>query len=103
MPTTWDETKVLQGAPGEMITTARRKDNDWFIGTITNNEARNVKISFDFLPKGKKYIATIYADDATVATNTKVKVERKNIDGSSVMEVRLLASGGQAVWVTPLK
>jgi len=97
--TTWDETKVLQGTPGSFITTARRTGNDWFIGTLTNNDARSVAIRFDFLPEGKKYTATIYSDDPSVNTKTKVKVEKRRIDASTVLEVRLLASGGQAIWL----
>ncbi|MGZ3951790.1 MAG: glycoside hydrolase family 97 N-terminal domain-containing protein, partial [Flavisolibacter sp.] len=68
IPTTWDETKVLQGEPGQFITTARRSGNDWFLGTITNNDARTIKIPFDFLQKGKKYIASVYSDDSTGTT-----------------------------------
>lgn len=101
IPTTWDETKVLQGLPGEFITTARRSGNDWFVGTITNNEKRTVKLSFDFLTKGKKYTASIYSDDDAMQTKTKVKVERRSINSTTVMDVNLKASGGQAVWITP--
>ncbi|MEO6730700.1 MAG: glycoside hydrolase family 97 N-terminal domain-containing protein [Ferruginibacter sp.] len=101
IPTTWDETKVLQGTPGEFITTARRKGNEWFIGTITNNNARTVKIDLGFLPKGKKYTATFYSDDDKVQTNTKVKVERKKVDASTKIDVSLLAGGGHAIWLTP--
>jgi hypothetical protein len=101
IPTSWDETKVLQGAPGEYITTARRKGQDWFVGTITNNNARTVKIDCSFLPKGKTYTAKIYSDDASVATATKVKVEEKKITASTILEVKLLASGGQAIWIKP--
>lgn len=101
IPTTWDETKVLQGAPGEFITTARRKGNDWFVGTITNNTARTVKIDLSFLPKGKKYTATFYSDDDKVKTNTRVKVERKKVDASMQIDATLLPSGGQAIWLTP--
>ena len=99
IPTTWDETKVLQGAPGQFITTARRSGNDWFIGTLTNNDARTVNINFDFLPKGKKYIAKIYSDDPSVNTKTKVKVEEKEIDAFTILAVNLQAGGGQAIWV----
>jgi alpha-glucosidase len=101
VPVTWDETKILQGAPGEYITTARRKGTEWFVGTITNNEARTLKVSFSFLPKGKKYTARIYSDDATVKTKTQVKVEEKKVDASTVLEVKLLPSGGQAIWIKP--
>ena len=103
IPTTWDETRVLQGTPGEFISTARRKGQDWFLGSITNNDARNIKVSLSFLPKGKKYIASIYSDDPAVNTKTKVKVEKIKVDAKTVIDAKLLASGGQAIWLSPLK
>jgi hypothetical protein len=102
IPTSWDETKVLQGKPGEYITTARRKGDDWFIGAITNNEARTIQLIVDFLPKGKKYTATIYSDDDAVQTKTKVGVQKKVITAATVLEVKLKPSGGQAIWITPV-
>ncbi len=102
IPTVWNETKVLQGMPGQYITTARRSGADWFVGTLTNNESRTISLSFDFLPKGKKYTASFYSDDDSVLTKTKVKVERKVITSNTIQTVRLKASGGQAVWITPL-
>lgn len=101
IPTSWDETKVLQGRPGEFVSTVRRKSDEWFLGTITNNNARTVQLKFDFLPKGKKYTAKIYSDDETVATQTKVKVETKNITSSTLLTIQLKASGGQAIWIVP--
>lgn len=101
IPTTWDETKILQGTPGEFITTARRSGKEWFVGTLTNNHARTIKLSFDFLPKGKKYTATFYSDDDAIQTITKVKLERKSISSTTSLNVALKASGGQAVWITP--
>ena len=101
IPVSWDETKVLQGTPGDYITTARRKGEEWFVGTITSNEARTVKVSFSFLPKGKKYTAKIYSDDPTIKTRTQVKVEERKVDASTVLEVKLLPSGGQAIWIKP--
>ncbi len=99
IPTTWDETKVLQGMPGEFITTARRKGNDWFIGTITNNTERTVQVKFDFIPEGKKYTATIYSDDDSSTTKTKVKVEKKVVTSKTVLQLKLKPSGGAAIWL----
>jgi hypothetical protein len=99
IPTTWDETKVLAGEPGQFIATARRKGDEWFIGTITNNGSRVLKLSFDFLPQSKKYTATIYSDDSTAATQTKVKVQKTKLNSSSIVTIRLLPSGGQAIWI----
>jgi hypothetical protein len=101
IPVSWDETKMLQGAPGKCIIMARRKGDDWFIGSITNNEPGTMKLSFDFLPKGIKYAASIYSDDDNVPTKTKVKVDRTTITSATVLEVKLKASGGQAIWITP--
>lgn len=99
VPTTWDETRVLQGNPGEYITTARRNANDWFIGTLTNNDARKLKISLNFLPKDKKYIASIYSDDPSIATATKVRITRKTVDYKTIIDADLIPSGGQAIWI----
>jgi len=93
VPTVWDETKVLQGMPGQYITTARRSGTDWFVGTLTSNEGRTVRLSFDFLAKGEKYIASFYDDDDNVPTKTKVKVERKMVTSSTVLDVTLKSSG----------
>jgi alpha-glucosidase len=103
IPASWDETKVLQGTPGEFVITARRKGDDWFVGTITNNDARTIRLLFDFLPKGKTYLASFYSDDPAAPTKTKVKAERKKINASTVLTVSLLPSGGQAVWITQEK
>ena len=101
IPTIWDETRVLQGEIGQYITTARRKGEEWFIGTITNNEARELTLKFDFLPKGKKYKMKTYSDDPSVKTATKVKVEEKIVNNGTVIKINLQSSGGQAAWLSP--
>jgi hypothetical protein len=99
IPTTWDDTKIIQGEPGQFITTARRSGNDWFVGTITNTEARTVSIPFDFLSKGKKYIATIYSDDTTLTSKTRVRIDRIKLNSSTHLKINLIPSGGQAIWI----
>ena len=61
LPTTWDETKILDGKVGEYIVTARQKGSDWFIGAMTDWSTRDIAIHFDFLPEGT-YKATICKD-----------------------------------------
>ena len=102
IPATWDETKVLQAEIGQYISTARRSGDDWFVGTMTNNDARTLQVSLNFLGQGKNYIARIYSDDPTFTTATKVKVETKKVKSSTVLTVPLLPSGGQAIWITPV-
>jgi hypothetical protein len=101
MPTTWDETRVLQGSPGQFITTARRHGDQWFVGTITNTESRTLKVPLDFLAPGKQYLATVYADDPAVATRTKVGLRTLRVDAKTVIDAPLAASGGQAIWLRP--
>jgi alpha-glucosidase len=102
IPVSWDETKILQGRPGEYVVTARRKGNDWFIGAITNNDGRSIQLNFDFLPKEKKYTATLYSDDDAVQTKTKVGIQKKIISATTILDSKLKPSGGQAIWLTPV-
>lgn len=101
IPASWDQTKIVQGSPGHFVTTARRKGAEWFIGTITNNDRRDLKIPLSFLENGKKYTARIYEDDPLAPTKTKVGIRTLRVDSRSVIETRLQASGGQAIWLTP--
>jgi alpha-glucosidase len=61
VPTIWDETKVLDASIGNFITIARRKNNDWYIGTITNGSSRETMVDLSFLADGN-YEAELYSD-----------------------------------------
>jgi alpha-glucosidase len=97
VPTVWDDTKVLCGQISKFISVARRSGEEWFVGTITNTEARELKLPLSFLEKGRKYEATIYSDDPTVNTRTKVAIRQLKVDASTVLTTRLYASGGEAM------
>ncbi|MCD2421848.1 glycoside hydrolase family 97 C-terminal domain-containing protein [Niabella pedocola] len=58
VPTVGDAAKVLDGAIGPYVTIARRSNSEWFVGSITNNDGRDIKINCSFLPPGQKYIAS---------------------------------------------
>ena len=101
VPTTWDEVRVIDGRPMENITLARRSGKDWYIGSLTNWDARSVKVPLDFLGEGK-YEAEIYADApdaATVATHTTFTTQP--VDRSTVLDVHMLSGGGNAIWIHP--
>jgi alpha-glucosidase len=66
IPTTWDDTKILQGKIGEYIITARRKGNDWFIGGLNNDTKRTITLPSDFL-KDNNYRLTICKDGINAA------------------------------------
>ena len=102
MYTTWDDTKVLQGDVGEFITVARRRGEEWFIGSITNNEARTLPVDLSFLPAGKDYVAEIYTDgDKSIPTRTKVRVSKFRVNAKTVLHFNLRASGGSAIRLVP--
>jgi len=100
--TVWDDTKVIDGKVGEFITIARRSGNDWFVGSITNTEARKITIPTSFLEKGKKYTVKMYQDDDKIKTRTKVGVTEKKIKGGDVLNFDLKASGGVAIMINPI-
>lgn len=103
IPADWDDSRVVQGEIGQFITVARRKGEDWFVGTLTNNDGRTLQLPLSFLPKGRTYTATIYADDPAVPTRTHVAVKKVTVKAGQTLEVKLLPSGGQAIWLTPAK
>lgn len=103
LETTFDDTKVLEGYPGENITIARNKGDKWWVGAMTNNDARTSKIDFGFLPEGKKYTAHIYADDPKAKTATKVGCSTKTVTSKDVIPFKLQPKGGVAIYLTPKK
>lgn len=102
----WDESKYLEAEPGEYITTARKAKNKnaWFVGAITNETARKTSIALNFLDKGTKYKATIYADgkDADWQTNPQsYQIKTMIVDSNTVLDLSLVASGGCAISIVP--
>lgn len=102
----WDDTKVLEAEPGYYITIARKqkgKDN-WFIGAITNQNARSATVPLSFLDKGKKYIATIYADAPDADWKLKpeaYKITKIKVNSNTKLPLKLANGGGAAVSIMP--
>jgi len=97
VPTTWDETKVLDASVNEFITIARKKNGVWWVGSITNHETREINIPLNFLPEGE-FIAEIFSDAADVATDPNhLKKETRNVNRTQTIRLRLAPGGGQAM------
>jgi alpha-glucosidase len=102
VPATWDEVHSIGGRPMEWISLARRSGKDWYVGSLTNWDARDVKVPLSFLGEGK-YVAEIYADapdsavQATHTTLSKVPVDQK-----TVLNIHMVSGGGNAVWIHPV-
>lgn len=102
IPTVFDESIALDGVPGEYIIQARRSGDDWFVGAMTNTEARTIIIPTDFLPAGK-YEVEIYNDDPKLDTQTKVSSQTIKLKTGKPITLQLQPSGGAALHISPAK
>ncbi len=102
IPTVWDQSKVLVGSIGQYVAMARKSGNNWFVGAITNNDPRELDLSLDFLPSGQEYEAVIYKDDPAASIRTHVAIQKMKVSSKTILHVNLLASGGQAIELTPI-
>ncbi|WP_428328912.1 glycoside hydrolase family 97 protein [Mucilaginibacter sp.] len=97
VPTTWDETHVIDAKPGEYVAIARRKGADWYIGAITNHSSRTISKALDFLPVGN-YTAEIYSDAPATDPNLNHLVKQvKQVSKQTVLNILLAAGGGQVI------
>jgi glucan 1,4-alpha-glucosidase len=102
----WDDTKVLDAEPGDYIVIARKAKGkaNWFIGAITDENARDFTSSLNFLDAGKKYLATIYhdADNASWNDNPEAyKIEKFIVTSTTKLQLKLAPGGGTAVSMMP--
>lgn len=103
----WDNTYILEAEPGDYITIARKAKgvNEWFVGGITDENAREAVIDFSFLPVGKKYVATIYADGKKADWRTNPKdyvITTRKVTSKTTLKQRLAPSGGVAISIKEL-
>jgi hypothetical protein len=102
VPTDWSDTRVLNAAVGDYVTIARREKhrNNWYIGSMTDETARKLKIKLDFLEPGKIYEATIY-EDGPGADYMKdpypVAIRKMKVKKGQLLKLNLAASGGCAI------
>jgi alpha-glucosidase len=96
VPTTWDETRALQGKVAEYVLVARRKGNDWYLGGMNNDTARDVDVDLSFLPAGE-YTADIFMDGVNAdryASDYRRVSEQVTAD--SVLKAAMAPGGGWA-------
>jgi len=97
VPTVWDETKVIDADVNKFITIARKKNNEWYVGTINNHEAREIAVPLVFLDAGN-YVAEIYSDADDVNENPN-HLEKKEITvtGNDAIKIKIGVGGGQVM------
>jgi alpha-glucosidase len=103
VPASWDETRVLNGVPPKYITIARRHGNEWYLGSITDWDARELDVPLSFLGSGA-YDAEIYADGPNAAAQPKDSVvEKRRVDARTVLHLNLAPAGGSAIRFVPVR
>ena len=109
----WEQSRYLLAEPGDYIVIARQakvkeagKEGDWFIGGVTDENARDLEFPLDFLEKGVKYTATIYADTPEADGIGDVKeqdsvqtysITTKKVNSKTTLKMHLARSGGFAI------
>ncbi len=103
-PANWAKTVVPDAKIGEYVTIARkdRDSENWFVGSITNADKRNLSLPLTFLDSGEKYKAKIFKDakDADYKANPyKVEIQELDVTSDTVLKLELATSGGTAIMI----
>ena len=98
----WDKSVVLNGEVGDYVTIARkeRETGNWFVGGITDENARSLKLDFSFLDEDQSYEAIIYKDGENAHWNNNpldIEIEKTEFDKTSQLTLKLAEGGGFAI------
>ncbi len=104
----WDDTRVLEGKIGDYVVVARRERDgeDWYVGAISDEEARAFEVPLSFLSPGQGYVAEIYADGPGAHWQNNplpVEISNRRVDARSRLTVTLAPGGGQAIRIRPAR
>ena len=104
----WEQSQVLNGEIGQYVTIARqeRGSDRWFVGSITNESARELTIALDFLPADQPYQAKLYQDaaDADFESNpVAYTIEEKSVTAADSLTLTLAPGGGTAISLLPVE
>lgn len=97
LPTAWDESRLLEGKLLKYATIARRSGEDWWVSGLCT-DARNCKLTFDFLEEGRTYTAYIYRDGTC---RSDLKFNKVQVKKGSSLNIKELSEGGFLVQVSP--
>jgi alpha-glucosidase len=100
VPSGWDEIKVPHAKFNEYLTIARRKGNDWWIGSLNNNKKRDLTLSLQFLDEGDIYVVEIYTDAADVDVNpNNLDYKEIKVTSKDFISLPLASDGGAAIHI----
>ncbi|SDF91322.1 alpha-glucosidase [Dyadobacter soli] len=102
VPTAFEDTKALDGKVGQYAVMAKKKAGSWYIGAMTNWDARTVELDFSFLPDAKTYHMTLYTDAADAGTDAShYTVKTMQVTRKTRLKLRLAKGGGAVAMVRP--
>ena len=103
VPVVWDETRVLQGAPGKFVAIARRHDTSWYLGAMTNWDARELTLPLNFLGSGS-FEVSLFADGPNAESDgTSLAMTTRRVTAGDTLKLHLAGGGGAAVILSPAK
>jgi alpha-glucosidase len=103
VPVVWDDTRVLGGEPAEYVAIARRSGDSWYVGAMTNWDARDLELPLDFLGAGD-YEARVFSDGPIAESDgASLLSTKKRVAAAGKLAVHLAPGGGAAVILTPVK
>jgi len=103
VPTDWEQTLMINGEPGDYATIARkdRHSDDWYVGSITDENARALQLPLKFLDPNRKYTAQIYRDGDRAGFKGEARfdivIESKNVTSADTLTLKLAPGGGEAI------
>jgi alpha-glucosidase len=100
----WDESRILYAEMDKYISTARRYKEEWFIGSVANQEGVTLDIKLDFLKEGKNYDITYYEDakDAHGVENPEAyQIRKGKVKKGDIIKAQMVPSGGHCMWIKP--
>jgi alpha-glucosidase len=107
VPVDWERTEVLEGRIGDYVVVARQERGgaEWYLGAITDEEARTLEIPLSFLTEGQSYLAEIYADGRGahwLHNPLPVAISEQPVDAGTTLTLSLAPGGGQAIRIRPM-
>jgi alpha-glucosidase len=108
VPVDWEDTRVLDAEIGDYVVVARqeRGGQEWYMGAITDEEARTLEIPLSFLAPGQSYVAEIYADGPGahwLHDPLPIEISQRTVDVGSHLTLSLAPGGGQAIRIRPAR
>ena len=102
VPVDWEETRVLNGEVGDFVTIARKErgGDNWYLGSVSDENPRELSVALSFLDKGRQYTAQVYRDGDNAdwkRAPQDIVIEERNVTSTDTLALRLAPGGGQAI------